>query len=68
MKKFVMPFYEIVYFSSSIITTSGGCCEDPIDHEPYASNCIGDIGYCSCTINHSPAEDNCTPCATNQGA
>ena len=68
MKKFNKPSCEVVRFNGTIISTSTGCgCYDE-DFGVLPKNCLGDVAYCSCSINYSPAQDNCTPCATNQGA
>lgn len=67
MKSFVKPVCEVVSFKGNVIRTSGCGCYDE-DFGVLPKNCLGDVGYCACTVNHSPAEDNCTPCATNQGA
>lgn len=67
MKKFENPICEVVRFENGVIATSGCGCYDP-DFGNMGTVCTGDVGYCACTVNHSPAEDNCTPCTANQGA
>lgn len=68
MKNFEKPSCEIVRFGGGVLATSGCGCYDEIMDEVYPKNCTGDIGYCACKVNHNPAQDNCTPCSTNQGA
>lgn len=68
MKNFKKPSCEIVWFGGNVLTSSGCGCWDGEDDWGFGANCKGDVGYCACKINHNPAEDNCTPCVTNQGA
>jgi hypothetical protein len=61
MKKFVKPCCEVVLFNGNVITSSAcGCFDEDLGVLP--KNCVGDVGYCACTVNHSPAQDNCTDC------
>ncbi len=60
MKNFEKPFCEVVRFGSSVMTASDcGCYDELLGVQD--SDCIGDIGYCACTVNHNPAIANCTP-------
>ena len=68
MKNFNKPECEVVRFNNNIIASSSCGCWDEETDWGAGANCTGDIAYCSCQVNHNPANDNCTPCATNQGA
>lgn len=60
MKTFEKPSYEVVWFDGGVLSTSGCGCYD--EFIPDAKDCLGDTAYCTCTVNHNPAEANCTPC------
>lgn len=66
MRNFNKPACEVIRFNTGIITASSCGCDDG-DYD-WGTVCTGDVGYCACSVNHNPAQDNCTPCATNQGA
>ncbi len=67
MKNFSKPACEVIRFNSGIITSSACGCYDE-DFGDLGTVCTGDVSYCNCKINHSPAQDNCTDCWDNQGA
>jgi len=64
MKNFEKPSCEVIWFDNAVIATSAcGCYDEDMGILP--KNCTGDVGYCSCTVNHNPAGDNCTPCGAH---
>ena len=67
MKRFDKPSCEIIRFSSNVIVTSTCGCYNP-RLGVMGEDCTGDVGYCAGTVNHNPADDNCTPCNSTQGA
>lgn len=67
MKNFDKPYCEVIKFGGSVMTSSACGCWDGEDDWGAGANCSGDVGFCSCSVNHSPAEDNCTPCGDYQG-
>lgn len=62
MKTFGKPVCEVIRFNSGFIATSTCACYDE-DLGVLPKNCTGDVSYCACGVNHSPASDNCTPCS-----
>ena len=66
MKSFDKPFCEVIRFDGGVMTASSSCgCWDGEDD--WGKVCTGDVGYCACTVNHNPAQDNCTTCSEWNG-
>lgn len=63
MKTFSKPECEIVRFNSAVIATSGCGCWDGEDDWGAGANCTGDVGACTCEVNHIVGTANCTPCS-----
>lgn len=61
-KCFTKPYYEVVRFSSGILTASTCGCFDADFCSTNYTNCTGDGAVCTCGTNYSPALDNCIPC------
>ena len=63
MRNFDKPKCEIVRFDNAVLTTSSCGCWDGEDDWGAGANCLGDIGSCTCQINHIVGTANCTPCS-----